>query len=99
MGMFDYVAFSMPCPVCSTTLTNWQSKSGDCMMETLTVEQLWNQTKRSEPACFYENCDSCGTWVDISLSPGILHDPGETERILAGEKVLPRRGPVFPEKS
>ena len=54
MGMFDYVNVALPCRKCGRLIaSDWQSKSGDCAMEHLEVEQVSH---------FYSLCPDCGAW-------------------------------------
>lgn len=57
MGMFDYVNFSIPCPHCGHEVEGFQSKSGDCCLETI---EPWTVNN------FYSGCDNCGAWIDYS---------------------------------
>jgi len=59
MGMFDNVRYSAPCFKCGRVLTDWQSKSGNCLMETLEVDQVTN---------LYTECDNrqCKAWNEYN---------------------------------
>lgn len=58
MGMFDYVRFEAPCAKCGTSLIGWQSKSGDCELETLEPWQVhW----------MYTGCNKCGLWNEYKV--------------------------------
>ena len=61
MGMFDYVVAELPCPKCGAILRDWQTKSGECVMEHLTVEQV---------SYFYTTCPGCGRWVEYERTLG-----------------------------
>jgi hypothetical protein len=54
--MFDYVNVSMPCPNCGAVVDNFQSKDGDCDLDTIEPDGL---------ACFYAGCE-CGVWIEFS---------------------------------
>ena len=98
MGMFDDIAYMMRCPICGNSLKDWQSKSGHCVLAAeLKPADLWEQGD-GPSVNFYDNCDSCGTWVDVRLSPGTLpwtHD--EIRAHAQGERPPVKRGPVIPE--
>lgn len=101
MGMFDTIAYEAPCPICGTMLTNWQSKDAGCNLDHLTPAKLWEQShlervSRAEAARpsvrggytqFYENCNNCGTWVEIRLAPG---------HFTHGHERYGQKGPVIP---
>lgn len=103
MGMFDDIEYNVPCPICGTPLTHWQSKSAGCNLDRLTPAELWEQREDDETATtpdlvdFYQDCGKCGTWVEIRLSPGLLdmtdHD---YECIREGIPMKHRRGPITP---
>ena len=58
MGMFDYVnAPDVDCPSCGKPITSWQSKDGDCFMETLEVSDVRN---------YYALCEKCKEWVEFN---------------------------------
>jgi len=57
MGMFDYIKFNIPCPVCKNMIDEFQSKDGDCEMETL---EFWEVDR------FYISCKHCGTWIEYN---------------------------------
>lgn len=59
MGMFDYVVFEVPCPNCGKTVKGFQSKDGDCLMETV---KPWTVSN------FYTSC-TCGTWIEYRRKP------------------------------
>ena len=88
MGMFDDIVYEMPCPICKEPLTQWQSKSGPCLLEKLTPAQLWERRNDSDGELLPENrylpeqntigwydaCHNCGTWVDIKIQPADIDD-------------------------
>lgn len=59
MGMFDYVNVTLPCFKCSTIVTGFQSKDGDCQLHTLEYWQVDN---------FYTKCDNCNTWINYTIN-------------------------------
>ena len=61
MGMFDYVNFKMPCPECGHEIRDFQSKDGECYMETLELSEVFR---------FYGSCDKCNLWVEFNRRPG-----------------------------
>ncbi len=103
MGMFDNITYEAPCPICGTVLTAWQSKSGGCALEHLTLGELWEQRYDDEAAIvpdrivFYQDCGKCGTWVEVSLSPGLLElTEDEYAKLRSRTPFERRRGPVVP---
>lgn len=60
MGMFDYVDHEAPCFKCGEMLDDWQSKSGDCSLDTLSTDEVDN---------FYTSCDKCKTWNEYKAIP------------------------------
>ena len=60
MGMFDYVNYECTCPVCHSKIGGFQSKSGDCLLETLEPSEVTN---------FYSSCNKCGCWIDFKAKP------------------------------
>ena len=60
MGMFDYVDYECVCPVCKSKVSGFQSKDGDCMMETLNPLSLHS---------FYTSCEQCGCWIQFNSKP------------------------------
>lgn len=86
MGVFDYVRYPGGCPVCGTDLV-WQSKDADApYLRELSVPELWREVGPARPITFYNNCIDCGTWVEITCSPGWK----------SGTDATDRRGPVLP---
>ncbi len=59
MGMFDYVEFECICPVCHTKVTGFQSKSGECMLDTVLPNEVAN---------FYSYCEKCGCNIDYTTT-------------------------------
>ena len=56
MGMFDTIVYAeSDCFVCGEPVTNYQSKDGDCELQTLTPEQLLAQSEENETS-FYGYC-------------------------------------------
>ena len=60
MGMFDYVKYEANCRKCGHPLADFQSKDGDCVMDTLDPGQVRH---------FYTSCDKCGTWHNFKVVP------------------------------
>jgi uncharacterized protein (UPF0212 family) len=60
MGMFDYVEYEAKCPKCGASITDWQSKDGDCLMDVLTPKDV---------RYFYTSCPVCGVWIDAFVQP------------------------------
>jgi hypothetical protein len=105
MGMFDYVAYEAPCPICGRALTGWQSKSGGCDLRRLTPVQLWKQhdyphhreDETVSGITLYDNCGRCGTWVEIRLMEGSVDWTGAELQEFADTGTLPpkTRGPLL----
>lgn len=77
MGMFDYVNTGkpVPCPGCGELLTDFQSKDGHCLMDTIPWHQVFS---------FYTTCQNCGAWVEYVRDrpdPDKLLFPGYTRRV------------------
>jgi len=58
MGMFDNVKYSRACYKCGHTLTDWQSKDGPCMLDTLETWQVTN---------LYTPCLKCQAWNEYTV--------------------------------
>ena len=58
MGMYDYVKASLACPKCKTEIVDWQSKDGECIMDTLQPQDVRR---------FYSSCPKCGVWIDCEV--------------------------------
>ena len=58
MGMFDNVDGEFKCPICGFLLTDFQTKSEDCIMDTLDFRLC---------DFFYTACPECDSWVEVSL--------------------------------
>jgi uncharacterized protein (DUF983 family) len=63
MGMFDNVRYSAPCYACGAVLTDWQSKDGPCMLETVEPEQVQG---------FYTSCPNCKKWNQYKVTAKIV---------------------------
>lgn len=59
MGMFNYVNYKTKCPVCSTTLNSFQTKSGRSLT-LITVEPY-------DVPNFYDYCNECKAWIEYTL--------------------------------
>lgn len=55
MGLFNYVDYEVACPKCGAPVSGFQTKDGDCCMDTVKPHQVSN---------FYSSCDKCGFWVE-----------------------------------
>ena len=64
MGMFDYINFKMPCPVCGAELKEFQSKDGLCIMGTLEFWEVDN---------FYSYCGHCRSRIEFN--PSVPREP------------------------
>ena len=58
--MFDYIKYSAPCWKCKTTLSNFQSKDGECLMDILTPKQLGQ-------GYFNASCPKCDAWNEYDV--------------------------------
>ncbi len=56
MGMFDYVTYNCVCPVCHNEISEFQTKSENCVLEYLDTSQC---------DYFYGYCD-CGSQLHFS---------------------------------
>ncbi len=54
--MFDYVDYECICPVCNKKVSGFQSKDGNCIMETIDTSKINN---------FYTVCRQCGCWIEF----------------------------------
>ena len=55
--MFDYVNYKVKCPTCGKEISDFQSKDGGCMMDTLEPKDVCN---------FYALCHDCHTWIEYN---------------------------------
>jgi predicted nucleic-acid-binding Zn-ribbon protein len=55
--MFDYVNVSIKCPKCGNIVRGFQTKDGECGMNTLEIEEV-NQ--------FYTTCYKCKSWIEFN---------------------------------
>jgi hypothetical protein len=94
--MFDDITYEAPCPICGKQLNGWQSKSAGCGLQDLTPSELWKQRRDDDSAHFYTGCRDCGTWMDITISPGLLKLTDEDYDLMRNRQP-PRnlRGPVL----
>lgn len=60
MGMFDYVRYEAPCPLCGHPVKNWQTKDSGCYMQIL---------EPGEVMSFYAPCPKCRAWIDAVVAP------------------------------
>jgi len=60
MGMFDNVDYKCDCPKCGSSVSGFQSKDGDCVLETIKPGSVYN---------FYSSCNNCGVWIDFTSKP------------------------------
>jgi hypothetical protein len=60
VGMFDYINYECVCPVCRSKVTGFQSKGGDCQLDTLEPQQV---------SRFYSSCGNCGCWINFDRIP------------------------------
>ena len=58
MGMYDNINYECTCPVCHGKVHNFQSKSGDCVLDTLAPNQVEN---------FYSLCGKCGCRLEFNI--------------------------------
>ena len=58
MGMYDCVSVpDIDCPKCGKPLSDWQSKSGDCVLDEIHYSAVDN---------FYTSCDECHAWIEFT---------------------------------
>ena len=60
MGLFNYVNFAMDCPKCGTPLHGFQTKDGDCCLDTVEIEAVTE---------FYASCNKCKHWTEFTRIP------------------------------
>lgn len=60
MGLYDHVEYEAPCGRCGAVITHWQSKDGECRLQTVP----WQQVTQ-----FYAYCDSCGKLNGFLVTP------------------------------
>lgn len=73
MGVYDTIERDpVDCPTCGAKITNFQSKSGHCLLQTIDEEQLIVDARRlgNDEPYYYGYCDQCRTRVDIYFIPG-----------------------------
>ena len=59
MGMYDNVDYEMICPVCGDKIDSFQTKNGECVLRTLTIQQI------PDKGYFYSSCHKCGLFVEF----------------------------------
>jgi len=60
MGMYDdIIDFSMKCPNCGATVSEFQSKDGPCILAGLSFKDVDN---------FYSYCPDCHAWIEINYA-------------------------------
>jgi hypothetical protein len=67
-------------------------------MQKLTPYELWEQRRNSDEVQLYENCDNCGTWVEIHVRSGLVGRSDADYEQYAITRKMPqrRRGPSPP---
>lgn len=88
MGMFDryYPKNPVPCPICGTTLDDWQSKRGPCLLyDYHEGKPIPIPFDPYPPFEIYTNCDECKTGLlylecivenGVWVGTGTLRNPG-----------------------
>ncbi len=56
MGMYDNVNFEMDCPICGKRIDDFQTKDGDCLLNTLSP---------CDVSTFYSGCRKCNSFINI----------------------------------
>ena len=56
--MYDNVNYKCDCPYCGAKLYRFQSKDGDCLLDDLEPEDVYN---------FYTSCKVCRKWVEFAV--------------------------------
>lgn len=79
MGMFDYVNYECECPECGGKVSGFQSKDGECLMDTLETKDVSN---------FYSSCDECGGWIEFERIPSVNFRMTVTEKEDGERKVI-----------
>ena len=60
--MFDTIKYKAPCWKCGFELTNFQSKSGECLLKIISPKKLGTGN-------FYEMCPKCQAWNEYDVIP------------------------------
>lgn len=85
MGMFDDIhATALKCPLCGQSMS-WQSKDGPCLMEQLTIHELFEE---SGDCLIYTDCPDCRIWVDVTISRQQARTPAQWEQYLKDKKTI-----------
>jgi len=58
MGMFDSINFKIKCSECGNVIDDFQSKDGDCLLNTLEFWEVDN---------FYSSCSTCNKRIEFTL--------------------------------
>lgn len=82
MGCFDHVKFSTTCPNCNRKVSGFQSKSAECLSDTL---EFWQVTN------FYATCENCRTWIEFTSKKDVRSSIEDYEMIYHS---LGRKRPV-----
>lgn len=72
MGMFDHVDFIVECPTCGKLVNGFQSKSGNCLLDTVNFSEVDN---------FYSYCKYCGTWIEYNIKEESKNEPEDLKTI------------------
>jgi len=90
MGLFNYVSYEAPCPKCGALIKEWQTKDGDCFLNTV---EPW------EVSHFYAPCPKCNAWVVAKVDAEVEHIVKKCEVQLAIERMPWRNSaPIVAEK-
>jgi len=58
--MYDNVDYECVCPVCKSKVGGFQSKDGECVLDTISPNEVNN---------FYSSCSKCGCWIEFEAKP------------------------------
>lgn len=83
MGMFDWVDYECVCPQCNNKVRGFQTKDGDCTLDTV---------KHTDVENFYSTCNTCKCWIEfteekIPTGKHIRRVIGENHEILSTKKL------------
>ena len=86
MGMFDYVKDKLHCPYCGEKNRGFQTKSFDCVMETLTIDQIEKRLlgraeadKCYQQAEIHNLCSECDKRISLVIGSSYIQPTKEVD--------------------
>ena len=70
--LFDYVEYEDECPQCGRKLIEFQTRDGDCVMDTLQPYQVKH---------FHTSCPKCDVWIEYKVTCFITRKANYPERL------------------